>query len=178
MKISLVILESLDGVISKGNEDKLDWGSKDDKDFFKKKVNKAGFMIMGSTTYETMPKVLFKDKFTLVLAYYPEDYEEEESSEVHFFGGDPESELPIAHQAVKFLEEKGVKHAILAGGGSVNGLFLQAGLVDDIYITIAPKVFGSGVRVFGNEDLDIDLRLKSCERVTENEVLLHYEVES
>ncbi len=176
MKISLVILESLDGVISKGNEDKLEWGSKVDKDFFKKQVDEAGVMIMGSTTYETMPKVLFKDRFTLVLAYYPEDYEEDESEEVHFFGGDPESELPIANQAVRYLEEKGVKHAILAGGGSVNGLFLQAGLVDDIYITIAPKIFGSGIKVFGNEDLDIDLQLESCKEITENEVLLHFEV--
>ena len=54
-------------------------------------------------------------------------------------------------------------------------MFMQAGLVDTIYMTVEPKLFGSGMSVF-NKPLDINLNLISTERLTDDVLFLEYRV--
>jgi 2,5-diamino-6-(ribosylamino)-4(3H)-pyrimidinone 5'-phosphate reductase len=45
--------------------------------------------------------------------------------------------------AVRWLGQKwGVKRLLCEGGGEVNGALFRAGVVDEVHVTICPKVFG------------------------------------
>jgi diaminohydroxyphosphoribosylaminopyrimidine deaminase/5-amino-6-(5-phosphoribosylamino)uracil reductase len=45
----------------------------------------------------------------------------------------------------RVLKEKGVMHAMLEGGGGVNGTFFNSGSIDQFMYIIAPKVAGDGI---------------------------------
>ena len=82
--------------------------------------------------------------------------------------GEPENTL-------KELEKMGYTSAILGGGSFVNGMFLEHKLVDEIHITIEPKIFGDGLGLFKG-DFDVNLKLIDCEKVNEDSIVLKYKV--
>ena len=82
--------------------------------------------------------------------------------------GDPEKVLAE-------LKKMGYKSAILGGGTHLNSQFLERKLIDEIWITIEPKIFGDGLGIFGG-DFDVDLKLLSMEKINENSVVLKYKV--
>ena len=47
------------------------------------------------------------------------------------------------HRALRWLREKwGVNRLLCEGGGELNGALFRAGLVDELHLTICPKIFG------------------------------------
>lgn len=82
------------------------------------------------------------------------------------------------HRAMEILGENfGVKRLVIVGGGHINGGFLEAGLVDEVSVMIAPGIDGRGgeTAVFdgckwkGNSPYR--LKLNSVEQVPGTEVL-------
>ena len=72
------------------------------------------------------------------------------------------------------LYERGVRRILLEGGGTLNKSMLQEGLVDEIFITIAPTLIGEGVNlIMGELDGRIDLSLVGI-RQYGDQVVLHY----
>ncbi|MER7177824.1 dihydrofolate reductase family protein [Streptomyces mesophilus] len=57
---------------------------------------------------------------------------------------------------VTALTEQGAKR-VYADGGQLIQTFLRAGLVDDITVTRAPVLIGTGLPLFGPLDADVDL---------------------
>ncbi len=74
------------------------------------------------------------------------------------------------------LRSEGFEEALLAGGGEVAGSFMADGLIDEIYLTVQPIVFGEGVRLFGWGEFERKLELLEVATVSPNEVRLHYAV--
>jgi dihydrofolate reductase len=87
---------------------------------------------------------------------------------VKWVSGEPE-------EIVKELEKMGYESAILGGGAYVNGLFLKKKLIDEIYVTIEPKIFGEGLSLFSG-DFDINLELAGTEKISDNSIVLKYKV--
>lgn len=168
-KVTLLVLQSLDGIIAHNQSDNLSWGSSQDKQHFRDFVKKTGTMIIGSNTFESMPIKAFTGFYTFVLTSKPENYTESNNPHISFFKGTPE-------EILNHLATKGVAKVVLAGGGSVNSSFLSAGLVDEIYVTIAPKIFVQGVKGYGNLPLDINLEIISSSNISLQELLIHYKV--
>ena len=54
-------------------------------------------------------------------------------------------------------------------------MFMEAGLIDTLYLTIEPVIFGSGIHLF-NKELDVKLQLQSMQKLNEQTVLLEYNV--
>lgn len=66
----------------------------------------------------------------------------------YIFAGEREIDLPAALETLN--REVGIRRVLLEGGGSANGALLQAGLVDELSVVVAPSVDGvpAGPTVF------------------------------
>ena len=84
------------------------------------------------------------------------------------------TDLPPA-ELLEDLAQKGYQEAAICGGASIYTMFLKAGLVDTLYLTIEPKLFGQGVNLL-TEKLDLNLELREVKRLDERVVLLKYAV--
>ena len=97
-------------------------------------------------------------------------------TEVIRLGDPPDVALLLAE-----LATRGLRQVLVEGGGTVNALFFEAGLVDEIYVTLCPVVLGGAgapTPVEGRGfpfDRRIRLELLTSERV-DDEHFLHYRV--
>jgi dihydrofolate reductase len=173
MIIRLILLQSIDGFIARDNLDDLSWGSKEDKALFSELIREVEYKVMGSTTFESMrnfPALLGKHSKTLVLTGNPGKYNEYSNpySQVLF-------KKMSAIEVVDLLDQQGVKSIAIVGGSSVYSQFLEANLVDEIYVTIAPKIFGSGIK-FSSTAYTRELQLMDMRKIGQDDVLLKYNV--
>ena len=155
---------TLDGKIAKTSQHFPDWTSKEDKQFFKKESQRHGVVIMGDKTFFTFSAPLpnrLNVVFTLEKNPPPQ-------KGVMWVAGDPKKVL-------EELEKKGYTSAVLGGGAHLNAQFLKKGLIDEIIVTVEPKIFGEGVSLF-NGDFDIDLKLIEVSKINDNSVALRYSV--
>lgn len=84
--------------------------------------------------------------------------------------------------AINELQALGAESVLVEGGGRLNYSCLKEGVVDEIFLTIAPKLSGDrlvasmadGPGPLGEPFLD--LRLISCEQAATGEVFLRYQV--
>ncbi len=88
-----------------------------------------------------------------------------------------------AKAVVGLLAARGVRTLLLESGGDVNSLFFQAGLVNELYLTITPFIFAGGdaPTPVGGAAFACGAapRLTLLETTTRgNEVFLHYRVEN
>lgn len=155
---------TLDGKIAKSSDHFPDWTSKEDKKLFAKTSKEAGVVIMGDKTFFTFPAPL-KERLNVVFSL---EEKPKVIEGVKWVKGEPEI-------VVKELEGLGYKSAILGGGAFINGLFLEHKLINEIWITVEPKLFGDGLPLFRG-DFDVDLKLNSAEKINDNSVVLKYEV--
>ncbi len=165
MKVELIAAISVDGNIAESTEqNSTDWTSKEDLRFFVEKTKAAGVMIMGRTTFQTIGKPL-KDRTIIVLTREPEA--EEKMDGIEYTNESPE-------QIIERLKALGIKSVVIAGGGSVYGQFLQAGLVTDLYLTIEPVLFGQTIPLAKGIDR-INLRLVDSQPMGDQAIMLHYQ---
>jgi 2,5-diamino-6-(ribosylamino)-4(3H)-pyrimidinone 5'-phosphate reductase len=82
---------------------------------------------------------------------------------------------------VKELAKRGLNRILIEGGGEVNFSFTHSGLVDELYITITPRLIGGRTApsvIDGAGFLKKDhrkMKLISCRRV-DDELFLHYQL--
>ena len=158
---------TVDGKIAKSTGHLADWTSKADKKSFIKETKKAGVIIMGQTTYETIGRPL-PGRLNFILSQTPDEYQNKEGL-LEFFKG-------TEQEVVDHLESRGYKNAILGGGAFVNGSFLRAGLVDELLLTVEPKLFGAGLDIFSGDGVDVDVELIEVNNLDKNVIQLRYKV--
>lgn len=164
MKIILIMAITADGKIAKSSDHFPDWTSKEDKKIFAAVTKEHGVVIMGDKTFFTFPKPL-SDRLNVVFTLLKKPPRMEN---VMWVGGDPKKVL-------KKLEKMGYKSAILGGGAFLNTQFLKKKLINEIWLTVEPKIFGEGLGVFGG-DFEVDLKLQSVEKINKDSVALKYKV--
>ena len=154
---------SLDGKIAKNKDHFANWTSKEDKQVFIQTSKDFGMIMMGYNTFKTFPKPL-TDRSNVVFSKNTE----EDIEGVKWVKGEPEKVL-------EELEKMGFKKALLGGGTGLNTLFLQKKLINEIILTVEPKIFGSGLSLF-NDDFDINLELLELKKINDNSYLVRYKV--
>lgn len=164
MNVILIAAITADGFIGRSSGHAADWTSKEDKKLFVQITKEAGTIVMGSKTFETIGRAL-PGRRNIVLTSRPQEYEVE--------GVEFTSESP--QNLVDRLDSEGVKSLAVCGGAHVYHHFMQAGLVNELYLTVEPVLFGTGVKLFADE-LDVKLQLLSSDKLNEDVVLLHYKV--
>ena len=70
------------------------------------------------------------------------------------------------------FKRKGHKQMLVVGGPHVATSFLKEQLIDELWLTFEPKIFGTGGNFVTDEKLDINLRLIYCEKVNEQGTLI------
>lgn len=168
MTTILIAAITLDGKIAKSAYHNVNWTSKTDKQFFRKKTRKAGAVIFGSNTYEAigrpMPKCL-----NIIMTRQPHKYQSKTQEGLLEFTSDSPQAI------LSDLTKRGFKKAVIGGGSAIYSLFLKEKLIDEIYLTIAPKIFGKGVSLFQEIDVDeSDWELIDISRLEKSEVLVKY----
>lgn len=175
MKIINVMVTTINGRITHGSDpDIKKWTSEEDGQHYRQMLDAASLVVMGSTTYE-MAKAGMKHtdkKLRVILTHQPERYANEEiPRQLEFSNKNPQ-------ELVSGLENKGYDEMLLVGGGEINRLFYGAGLVTDLYLTIEPKIFGTGKIVIGEGDFFVNAKLASLKQLNERgSLLLHYIIE-
>lgn len=167
MFIELAYVQSLDGFITRGNEPPHLWKSSADEEHFLKIKSQYPLIIFGSGTFdEIQPHLKLDDKtLRMVVTSRIAEYQKyTQSGRLEFSNQTPEL-------LVATLEKKGFNKALLLSGGKLSTSFLKAGLVDELTITIEPRLFGVGQKMV-TDPTDYKLKLLSHSRLGGSDTML------
>jgi len=175
MKILLIAAMSADGKIAESPDQlSLDWTSKEDTRFFIDKTKEAGTLVMGSTTFATIGKPL-PGRRIIVLSRDDSAEPKFKHQDLTPKGGSVEyANMPV-EELVKALVREGVEALVVGGGSTIYSQFLQEGLVTDVYLTVEPILFGSGIPLASGFDR-IEMSLVDVTKLNDQAVLLHYQI--
>jgi dihydrofolate reductase len=168
-KLILYSAVSLDGFIARSNGD-IDWlfQGQEGQDYgYHKFSQSVDTVIMGGKTFrqvlgfgEPFPyehKNCFVYTRDVALKYKPAKF--------------------IHHDLIehtKSLKDKGGKNIWLIGGGQINTMHLNAGLIDEIQLFIHPVLLGHGIRLFENEVIENWLVPQDVEEFSDGMIRITY----
>ncbi len=163
MKVFIIAAETKDGYIAKSaDQSSMNWTSAEDKKFFVEKTKEAGVVVMGRKTYDTFGRPL-KDRRNIIMTRQDIEIPEVEVT----------NESPM--DLVARLESEGVTQLAVCGGAEIYKLFMECGLVDEVFITQENIEFGEGIPLFSPEMRQkLDLILST--NLSPNTILFKYEV--
>ncbi|HYD35009.1 MAG TPA: dihydrofolate reductase family protein [Vitreimonas sp.] len=167
MKIILYMATSIDGLIATEDSNS-DWVSPSDVPIFTDKINTAGCVIMGKRTYDHYYGEMFPMANVLNVVISQTPHTSEHENVIY---------LTDYTQIKPQLSERGLQEAILIGGGVTNGLFINAGLIDEIFLSVHPLVLGKGIRLFENYAQQLPLKFLAAVPKESDLVQLHYQVQ-
>ena len=148
MHVHLLMALTVDGKIARDSNHFPDWTGSEDKRYFAEVTRRAGVVVMGSRTFDTIGKPL-PERRNIVLT---RNRQRRSHWENLIFTGLPPAEI------LNGLERDGFRSAVLAGGATINTLFAQQNLIAELTVTHTPKVFGTGIGLF-KTSLDLNLEL-------------------
>nr|AIA15739.1 Dihydrofolate reductase [uncultured bacterium] len=164
MRVFIIAAVTADGFIARHTDHLSDWTSVEDKKLFVALTKEAGVMVMGSRTFATIGRAL-PGRRTIVYTTHPE--------RITAAGVETSNEDPKV--LIKRLEQEGATGLAVCGGGEIYSLFMSAGVIAELYLTIEPILFGQGIPLFKKE-LDSTLLLNEVRALNNHTMLLHYKV--
>jgi len=173
MKVILADVMSLDGKLTKWDGTNVrEWASTEDQVHLKDLIRSCDVMILGSGTFQAVRPKPSEDILRIVLTSMPARFAGLEMQGLLEFT----AESPPA--VIARLAHAGYKRVLLLGGSTVATAFLKDNLIDEIVVTIEPRIFGAGLPFAQSEPLDISLRLSSSHQLNGGgTILLSYTVQ-
>jgi dihydrofolate reductase len=173
MKTILIFVSTLDGKITRwGDRDIRSWSSVNDQDYFDSVWSSNRIILMGRATYTAFPVTPGPKHTYIVMTRHPEEYKDKNVPGKLEFTDD--SPLSI----VRRFENSGEDKMLIVGGSEIATLFLKEKLIQELWLTFEPKIFGKGDAIVGEEKFDIDLKLISVDKLNEKGTLVaKYSVE-
>lgn len=161
MKVFLIAAVTADGFIARSSKEFPDWTSKEDKKSFAE-LTKNSVLIFGGNTFRAIGRPL-PNRRNIVYSRH----------EISIEGAESTQEQPDA--LISRLAPEGHKSVAICGGSTIYSMFLDAGVVNEIYLTVAPLLFGAGVSLLSKHT---DTRMELLEQIMLNSdtILLHYKV--
>ena len=168
MKTILIFVTTLDGKITKwGNPDIRTWSSGDDQDYFDTIWNDTKIIIMGAGTYDSDPLLPVQKHLYLVMTRHPEKYKSKEvRGQLEFTNENPK-------ELIARLEKESQGKILVVGGPHIATLFLREQLIDELWLTFEPKIFGIGGNFVIEEKIDINLILLNSEKINDQGTLIN-----
>ena len=160
------VAATVDGRISLTDTSLPDWTSAEDAKFLKKSLATCDAVVVGRNTYIAAESRL-KKRRTFVLTSRVKTQTEDGS--VTFVN-------PKSVDLAKLLE--GYRKVAVLGGGSAYRYMLEAGLIDELFVTIEPLIFGRGKEMISNGTRTTRATLQSVKKLNKRgTILLHYTIE-
>ncbi len=158
---------TIDGKIARHANHFPDWTSPEDKTFFQSMLDKSDVFVIGNNTYKTAEGPLSK-RNCIIFTRSVQDTERR-GDNLLFYNG-------AGKTSIESLLEP-YRSVALLGGAQVYSYFLERNLIDDLYLTIEPIVFGNGLNLFQHEgESTTRLQLASIRQLNpQGTVLLHYQ---
>jgi dihydrofolate reductase len=167
MKTILVFVMTLDGKVTKwGDPHVFRWSSKEDQVYFKKIWKEKKLFIMGSGTYGFDPMKPNPDYHLVVMTSDPDKWKQYAvEGQIEFTSASPV-------EIHKRFSDAGHEEMVVVGGPHVAASFLEAKLIDELWLTIEPRIFGAGDLFIPDVKLDVELKLLSSETVNEQGTMI------
>lgn len=162
MKTFAIAVVTADGFITRSSHDTVTWSSPEDKAWFHKRTKEAGVIIMGAATYRVNQKPM-EGRKTIVYS--------------HTLEHEPGIEITQENPQVLLgrLEAEGYDEVAIGGGAQIYTMFMEAGLIDTLYLTVEPILFGKGISLF-TKSMERQLELQSADRLNQHTMLFEYKV--
>ena len=170
MKYVAIAAITLNGKIAKHSKHFSSWTSKEDKDFLHKELDKSDVIIVGNSTYKTALKPLSKRNcIVLSRAVSPSPSEGRVGERLQYCN-------PQKTNIKKLIRNHHYKTIAILGGAQTYAYCLKNNMLDELYLTIEPLVFGKGISLFdNNSSLDKKFKLVSIKRLNnKGSLLLRY----
>lgn len=167
MSVTIAAVVSVDGRLTKHDDPDVGiWTSAEDQAHFKSLIEVSDVIVMGSGTYEVIrgKSPLGNGKLRVVLTSTPDKYAKDSQP----------GELEFRNQsASEFVDQENGKKILVAGGTKMMTDFFAEGLVDELQITVEPKIFGTGQTLTDLIPLDVNLELIETKRLNSSGTLLN-----
>jgi dihydrofolate reductase len=166
MKTIVVFVTTLDGKITKwGDPHVMRWSSPEDQKYFRTIWNESPLIVMGSGTFDFDPIKPSPKSLLHIMTSDPEKYRDYEVSGQLEFSTETPVEL-VTRFGPQF------EQMLVAGGPHIATSFFKARLVDELWLTLEPKIFGEGGNFAIGVELDIELSLLSMETINDRGTLI------
>ena len=166
MKTILIFVSTLDGKVTKWGEAHVKlWTSHQDQDYYKKIWNESPIIVMGSNTFKagSFPS---RNNQLIVMTAHPDKYEYLNNPGLVEFTSESPARL------IDRFRSKGIEQMLVVGGPLIATSFLKEQLIDELWLTLEPKIFGTGGNFVTDVKLDINLHLLHYEKVNEQGTLI------
>ena len=172
MKVILLYVASLDGKITKWNHDNIhEWTSEEDTQHFQQIRDNSKLIVMGSNTFNLVHPTPTEGMLRVIMTKTPQKYHDlSVPGQITFTNETPTT-------LVQRMTQEGFEQLTLVSGPQLTTAFLKEQLIDEIWITIEPKIFGQGTALIGQEKFDISLELLTIKKLNkQGTLLLQYKV--
>lgn len=167
MKVILVFVSTLNGMITRGDDPEVrHWSSKSDQLHYSRVWKESRLVVMGSTTWNENIIRLSKGKLILVMTRTPGDYKN------NAIPGQLEFTDLAPTELVEKFNRTGHDIMTVVGGPHVATSFLKEKLIDELWLTVEPRLFGRGYNLIAESDIDVRLRLTDIVKANEEGTLL------
>lgn len=165
MKCIAIAATTLDGKIALDAGHFSDWTSPEDKFFMRALLDKSDVVVVGNNTYKTAIEPLSKRNCIVLTSSVATT--ERKSEKLLLWNPTTTTFESVAGE---------YKTVAILGGAKTYSYFLQNNLLDELYLTIEPLVFGRGINLFEHQSGEFaHFKLLSMEKLNEvGSVLLHY----
>lgn len=170
MHVFLLAAQTLDGKIARhAGERSFDWTSPEDKQFYIDHIKLADAIVIGRASFSTFKRYPRQSRW-LIYTSKPEEFVNPRPEVIRAEGT---NEDPA--ELLRRLEREGCQNVAICGGSSIYKLFLQAGLVQTMFLTIEPVIFGAGVPLI-DQPINSKLRLNQVHNLTQSVKVIEYTV--
>lgn len=169
MYVFLIAAVTIDGFIARNHDEpSTAWTSKEDSRWFHTKTTEAGVVVMGRTSYVTIPEPYrpLKNRLNVVYTSQATDGLEKASDAEWRTNLEPK-------ELLERLTVEGHEQVAIAGGQRVYSDWMRSGLVNTLYITVEPVVFGQGIKLF-DSGVSAELELRQAHELSGQTRVLEY----
>lgn len=165
LRVIAIAAQTLDGFIARDSEQPANWSSREDKKSFAAATKDSGVVVMGRKTFDTIKKPL-PSRLNLVLTSTPNKFVT--IPDLLEFVDDSPPEV------IQGLKGRGFESVFVIGGAQTYTEFLKYQLLNELWITIEPLVFGEGISIFTEPFYNVQSFLSQVVQLSEETIQLRY----